>query len=289
MIMKQGYATTGYGKLHSVLLCKPTYYEFMPVNETAKSHLAKGEKLDRDRAIREHQNLAEAIQTTGAEIVWVEPRKEMPYQVFTRDLGVTTASGAFLGPFTFEMRRGEEDVAIPFIEKVVPIWKKISPEEGVVFEGGDFMYMNDHTVALGIGARTTPKGAEIVKKAMAEIDVEVIKVPFHPSFCHIDMIFNVVAEKVCVACVSALPDEFLSKLKAENWQIVETTPEDVLTLLGNLFAVDVGVVISPVHNKRINSALHALGVKIIEVELEELLKCGGGPHCMTFPLLRDPA
>jgi N-dimethylarginine dimethylaminohydrolase len=287
--MKQGFATTGYGRLRSVLLCKPTYYEFMPVNETAKSHLEKGEKLDRERAILEHQNLAEAIQSAGAEIVWVEPHKEMPYQVFTRDLGVTTARGALLGPFTFAMRRGEEDAASPFIEKAVPVWKKIPQQEGVVFEGGDFMYMNDHTAALGIGARTTPAGAEIVKQAMTEVDVEVINVPFDPRFCHIDMIFNVVAERVCVACVSALPEDFLTRLKAEKWQIVETTPEDVLALLGNLFAVDAGVVISPAHNKRINNALRALGVKIIEVELEELLKGGGGPHCMTFPLLRDPA
>ncbi len=286
--MKQGYATTGYGKLRSVLLCKPTYYEFMPVNETAKSHLEKGEKLDQQRAFREHQNLADAIRASGADVVWVEPQKDMPYQVFTRDLGVTTALGALLGPFTFSIRHGEEDVAAPFIEKVVPVWRKIPVQDGVVFEGGDFMYMNDHTVALGLGARTTPKGAEIVKSYMAELDVEVIPVLFEPRFCHIDMIFNVVAEKVCVACVSALPDDFLGRLKAEKWQIVESTPEDVLALLGNVLAVDPGVIISPAHNKRINSALRALGVKMIEVELEELLKGGGGPHCMTFPLVRDP-
>jgi N-dimethylarginine dimethylaminohydrolase len=287
--MKQGYATTGYGKLRSVLLCKPTYYEFMPVNETAKSHLAKGEKLDRERAFREHQNLVDALSATGANIVWVEARPDMPYQVFTRDLGATTALGALLGPFTFPIRQGEEDAAAPFIEKVVPVWKKIAPEPSVVFEGGDFMYMNDHTVALGIGARTTPKGAELVKQHMAEQEVEVIPVPFDPRFCHIDMIFNVVAERICVACVSALPADFLGRLKTEKWQIVETSPEDVLALLGNVLAVAPGVIITPTHNKRINTELRALGVELIEAELEELLKGGGGPHCMTFPLERNPA
>ena len=133
--MKQGYATTGYGKLRSVLLCKPTYYEFMPVNETAKSHLEKGEKLDRERAFHEHQNLADAILETGAEIVWVEPRKEMPYQVFTRDLGVTTAKGALLGPFTFPMRHGEEDVATPFIERWCPSGKKFHHRQALSLKG----------------------------------------------------------------------------------------------------------------------------------------------------------
>src|SRR5512146_973503 len=124
--MKEGYATTGYGKLRSVLLCKPTYYEFMPVNETAKSYLEKGERLDRERAFREHQNLADAILQTGAEIVWVEPQKDMPYQVFTRDLGATTAAGALLGPFTFAIRHGEEDIAAPLREPLSPPTQRIS-------------------------------------------------------------------------------------------------------------------------------------------------------------------
>ncbi|WP_206537514.1 arginine deiminase family protein [Listeria aquatica] len=29
-----------------------------------------------------------------------------------------------------------------------------------------------------------------------------------------------------------------------------------------------------------------LGLEVIEINLEEILKGGGGPHCMTFPLER---
>ena len=284
-----GYQTTGYGKLRSVMLCKPLYYEFMPVNETAKAHLERGEVIDKQRAFREHQNLADAILAIGAEIVWVEPQPHMPYQVFTRDLGVVTAKGALLGPFRFPIRQGEEDISIPFIEQRVPIWEKIPQQDHLVFEGGDFMYMDNHTVALGIGARTTPAGARLVQEKMGELDVEVVPVEFDPLYCHIDMIFNVVGERVAVACLEALPDPFLSRLRAEKWELVETSPQDVLNLLGNLLAVDVGVAISPANNAKVNAGLRTLGVQVMEVELEELLKGGGGPHCMTFPLLRDPA
>jgi N-dimethylarginine dimethylaminohydrolase len=200
-----------------------------------------------------------------------------------------TAKGALLGPFRFPIRYGEEDFSIPFIEKRVPIWEVIPQEDDLVFEGGDFMYMDSQTVALGIGARTTPAGARVVQSKMQTLGVEVIPVEFDPRYCHIDMIFNVVGERVAVACPEALPEAFLSRLKTEKWNLVETTPEDVLNLLGNLLAVDVGVAISPANNHKVNAGLRALGVQVIEVELEELLKGGGGPHCMTFPLLRDPA
>jgi len=95
------------------------------------------------------------------------------------------------------------------------------------------MYMNDHAVALGRERALLQREPRFVKNYMAELDVEVILVPFDPRFCHIDMIFNVIADKVCVACVSALNEDFLRRLKDEKWQIIETSPVDVLYLLGN--------------------------------------------------------
>lgn len=282
-----GYVTTGYGKLRKVLLCKPDYFDFQPVNETARSSLEQGIKADVQRVRLEHQNLADALIEAGAEVVWVEPDEESKYQVYTRDLGTVTSRGALLGKFHWPLRHKEVDLSLEVITQHVPVWKRAPDLPEVEFEGGDFMYMDEKTAAVGIGARTTPAGAQFVLESMAEIGVEVIPVKFDPRFCHIDMIFNVVAEKICVACVSVLPGDFVSRLKAEKWNIIETTPEDVLALLGNLFAVDEGVVISPRLNQRINGELRALGVRIIEVELDELLKGGGGPHCMTYPLLRD--
>lgn len=38
--------------------------------------------------------------------------------------------------------------------------------------------------------------------------------------------------------------------------------------------------------KTVNEQMHAYGLKVIEVDLKEILKGGGGPHCMSFPLER---
>jgi N-dimethylarginine dimethylaminohydrolase len=37
----------------------------------------------------------------------------------------------------------------------------------------------------------------------------------------------------------------------------------------------------------VNEALKALGLEVLTPEITQILKGGGGPHCMTFPLLRD--
>ncbi len=95
----QGYVTSSYGKLKRVLLCQPSYFQLEPVNETAKAYLAKGEQADIERVRNEHQNLADAIREAGVEVIWVEPDPDLKYQVFTRDLGATTANGVILGKF----------------------------------------------------------------------------------------------------------------------------------------------------------------------------------------------
>jgi N-dimethylarginine dimethylaminohydrolase len=284
-----GFVTNQYGKLRKVLLCEPRYYRLMPSNETAKAYLNRGQPLDMDLVHQEHQDLATVLTQVGAQVVWLEPQQHMPYQVFTRDLGVVTASGALLGQFTYAFRQAEVEAAIPVIEEAVPIWKRLPDRDDLRFEGGDFMYLDNHWAAVGVGARTTPGGARLVEEYMAEVGVEVTPLPIDHRYCHIDMIFNVVAERVCIACLELLPEKFVARLKTRGWQIVETTPEDVLRLLGNLLTLDCGLVLSPGHNARINGALRALGIDVVEIGMEETLKGGGGLHCLTFPLERDPA
>jgi len=285
----KGFVTNQYGKLRKVLLCEPRYYRLMPCNETAKSYLDRGQALDINLVYQEHQDLSKALAQAGAQVIWIDPEEHMPYQVFTRDLGVVTAAGALLGRFTYAFRQAEVEAAIPVVEQMVPIWRRIPEQDGLRFEGGDFMYLDDRRAVVGVGARTTPGGARLVERHMAELGVEVMAVPINHDYCHIDMVLNIVAERVCVACLELLPEKLVSRLKNERWQIVETTPEDVLRLLGNLLALDCGLVISPSHNTRINGALRALGINVIEIKMEETMKGGGGLHCLTMPLERDPA
>lgn len=283
----KAFVSNEYNKLESVLLCRPDHFELQPINEIASEFIRRGQLPDPERVQREHRDFAAAIEGAGVEVVWVEPRPNLPYQVFTRDIGVMTREGALLGRFFRTVRHGEEKEAATILEGHGPIWRTLKKEEGVAFEGGDFMYLDEKTVALGIGARTTQAGADRVGAAMAEIGVEVIPVAFDPQYLHIDMIFNVVSEGVAVVCLEALPDEFVKVVRKRGFELIEEPPEGVFSLNCNLLALDEGRVLSTTSNKNVNSQLRALGIEVVEVDLRDLLKGGGGPHCMSFPIRRE--
>jgi len=278
--------TNEWGRLRSVVLCRPEHFALQPINVIAASFIHKGDLPDPVQALREHDEFAKTLRALGVDIVWVTPDAGLPYQVFTRDIGVTTAQGVVLGAFREQVRRGEEQAAKAAIGDRVPIWHAMSVEPGVAFEGGDYMYVNEKQVALGVGARTTRAGADHIQTIAAALGVEIMPVEFDPKFLHLDMIFNVVGERVCTICKDALPDAFLGQIEKWGFETIDVSPEGVMDLNCNLLAIDEGRVVSPARNTSVNQRLRILGFDVIEVELVELLKGGGGPHCMTFPIER---
>jgi N-dimethylarginine dimethylaminohydrolase len=101
------------------------------------------------------------------------------------------------------------------------------------------------------------------------------------------MAFNIVAPGVAVCATEQMPDFFLRMLSKRGYELIEVPSEGVFLHHCNIQCIGEGRVLTFAGNTVVNRRLEALGLEIITPELTQILKGGGGPHCMTFPLLRD--
>lgn len=280
-----GYVNSATGVLKKVLLCPPEHLSFRPINVITEKWLEQGESANIAACVREHAELVQAYRENGVEVELIKARPELPYQVFARDFGACISEGVIIGSFREPCRQGESAVYEEEIRKLgIPVVARCT---NGCFEGGDFWMLDAYTIAHGIIARTDRAGFESVREQLCELGYHMVGVRCARENLHLDMCFNIVAEKIAVVCSAALPYEFMNMLKKRGFTLIDIAQEGVFLHHANLQCLGGGRVISFKNNRAVNERLRALGLTVIEPELSEILKAGGGPHCMTFPLIRE--
>jgi len=273
------------GVLKKVLLCLPTYYELVPISEVAKRHIETGEKVDHEVVEKEHAEMVDALRSAGIEILWERVHPDHPFQVFTRDFGTNTKVGPIIGKFRYPQRFGDEEFAIEVFEREgIPIAGRVTVG---AFEGGDCYYLDDETLIVGIGNRSTHLGVERASEILAPHGINVIGIEFHSKWNHLDMIFSMLAERWCLVVPEALPDSFMKMLHDRNFDTVEMTGEDAMQVFVNVLALGSEKILSFKQNVALNKKLRGLGFEVLDPTLGENTKGGGGPHCLTFEVERE--
>lgn len=276
------YVKDGTSELKRVLVSRPEYLKPAPINEIAKKW--KDTTMDVEKMLQEHQAFVEAYEKAGVAVEFLDADEERPNSVFARDFGGCVKEGYILGTFKLEMRYKEHvDYEKRMADLGIP---KIGEVTSGCFEGGDFMFMNEHWIAVGMADRTDAKGLAELKDILEPLGYEVTGVPLKREYLHLDMCFNLVDDHLAVAYKEGLPEEFLDRLKQEHIEII-SVPEAAIFMHGcNLQALGNHRVLSLKHNALVNAELSKRGMDVIELDITEILKAGGGPHCMTFPLER---
>ncbi|MBP5266321.1 MAG: nitrate reductase [Lachnospiraceae bacterium] len=276
------YVKDGTSELKRVLVSRPEYLKPAPINEIAKKW--KDTTMDVEKMLQEHQAFVEAYEKAGVAVEFLDADEERPNSVFARDFGGCVKEGYILGTFKLEMRYKEHvDYEKRMADLGIP---KIGEVTSGCFEGGDFMFMNEHWIAVGMADRTDAKGLAELKDILEPLGYEVTGVPLKREYLHLDMCFNLVDDHLAVAYKDGLPEEFLDRLKQEHIEII-SVPEAAIFMHGcNLQALGNHRVLSLKHNALVNAELSKRGMDVIELDITEILKAGGGPHCMTFPLER---
>lgn len=277
------FVINGTSTLKKVLMSPPTFLkQAAPINAISVQYADR--LLDQKKMLKEYASLVSAYQAAGVEVVEQPAFADTPNAVFARDFGGCVREGYILGRFKKEIRLAERDnYEQKMLELGIP---KIAEVTRGYFEGGDFAFIDETTIAIGQIDRSDAQGIEEIQTQLESYGYSVYAVPANPDYLHLDMCFNLVAPKIAIAYTAGLPDDFLALLDQKGIAVISGSEAMIYQHGYNVQALGNGRVLSLAQNKAINSVMYELGLEVIEVEITELLKAGGGIHCMTFPLER---
>ena len=149
-------------------------------------------------------------------------------------------------------------------------------------EGGDVI-VNDQTVFMGIGERTTLKACREMQEHI-QGRYQIVPVPLSPGILHLDTVLNVLPSQNVIAYLPGLADGLPEQF--ENYNLIEVNEWEAGTLATNILVLSGGKIISQQRHERINNILMDLGLEILFVDFTEITKLGGGPRCSVLPLKR---
>jgi N-dimethylarginine dimethylaminohydrolase len=123
---------------------------------------------------------------------------------------------------------------------------------------------------------------------MAAEGFEVKYAPIDEFYVHIDLMVCMLAPKLAAVCLDTTDPEIVSWLRSKQIEIVPVSFTDTMALGCNVVALGNDRVLSVASSKDLNAKLRALGFTVYDPDMSQFLLAGGGVHCMSQQLRRDP-
>lgn len=275
--------------LRKVLVKRPD--EAFAVDDPAKWHYAGRPNLE--IAQQEHDALVAILRRAGAEVIYHnELQPGRADAIFVHDPAIVTRHGAVVLRMGKSLRRGEEAaIARRFEELGVPVHYTLHGE--ALAEGGDLLWIDHNTLAVGLGFRTNIEGLRQLGEALEELGVEIIPVqlPYYagPEAClHLMSFISIVDHQVAVVYLPLMPVPFWQYLQDRDFRFIEVPDEEFETMGANVLALAPGQCLMLEDNPITGERLEKAGCQVLTYRGKEIsLKAEGGATCLTRPILRE--
>jgi N-dimethylarginine dimethylaminohydrolase len=245
--------------------------------------------VDLPAAQREYEALCELLSGLGVTLHELGAETDSPDLVYTFDPLLVTDRGAVALRSGKPSRQGEEAVLERWTaEHGIPLAGRIEAPGTV--DGGDTFWLRPDLFCVGRSLRTNAAGADQLA-GMVGGDVRVFDVPYGegPEVClHLLSVISPVAEDLATVYLPLLPSGLHELLADLGVDLVPVPEEEFPTLGCNVLAVRPGEVVVAEGNPKTAAALAERGCEVHEFPAWEVgINGGGGPTCLTRPILRD--
>jgi N-dimethylarginine dimethylaminohydrolase len=210
--------------------------------------------------------------------------------IYVRDASVMCAAGAILCRMGKPQRAAEPAaLADTYRALGVPIVGAI--EAPGKLEGGDLTWLGPRIAAVGRGYRTNDEGIRQLRVLLGDTIDELIVVPLPhyrgPSdVFHLMSIISPVDRDLAVVYSPLMSVAFRERLLDLGYRLVEVPDHEFESMGANVFALSPGRALMVAGNPATRAALERAGAEVLVYDGSEIsLKGGGGPTCLTRPLL----
>jgi N-dimethylarginine dimethylaminohydrolase len=250
---------------------------------------------DYGRAIAEYDRFLEQIAVSGATIETLPAAAGVGLDsIYARDASVPCDQGMILCRMG-KPQRAEEPAAQgrTFAALGIPVTGAIEPPG--TLEGGDVVWLDGRTVAVGRGYRTNDEGIRQLRVLLGDSIDELVVVPLPHwrgagDVFHLMSIVSPVDRDLAVVYSSLLPVPFRERLIEHGVSLVEVPEAEFDTMGTNVLALGPRRCLMLAGNPETRRRLEWAGAEVIEYEGHEIsLKGGGGPTCLTRPVTRGTA
>jgi dimethylargininase len=245
---------------------------------------------DPARIAREHEAFCSLLEQAGAEVLFAQSRADgNPDAVYTYDPVLVTNAGALLLNPGKECRRTEPAALAEDLERMgIAVAGQLEGEERA--EGGDCCWLDERTLLVGRGYRTSDEGIAALRRLLPGVEVPAFDLPHwrgRAEVMHLLSLLSPLADNLVVAYPPLLPVRLAELLGQRGIEIVAVPDEEFETMGSNVLALAPRVALAVNGNPKTRRRLEQAGVEVFVYDGKELSKGDGGPTCLTRPLLRS--
>jgi N-dimethylarginine dimethylaminohydrolase len=250
------------------------------------------ERPDLARAMDEYDHFVTLLKRFDIDLYFLPSDERVGLDsIYTRDASIVCNKGIILCNMGKDERNDEPaSQEAAFRDRGIPIHGAITGNGRV--EGGDVAWIDEHTLAIAHGYRTNNEGIRQVRELMGDCINELIIVPLPHwrgpnDVFHLMSILSPIDQDLVLVYSPLMPVFFRETLLSRGIVLVEVPGSEFETMGCNVLAVAPRKCIMLSGNPHTRIRLERAGVEVHEFEGQEIcIKGGGGPTCLTRPIVR---
>ena len=245
---------------------------------------------DRAELLSQHAAFRALLTSLGVEVLNTAAPEGMVDFTFVHDSCFVVGEGFVELAMTKPVRAAEPPQLAAFLRELG--LRQLGTLTGAAHtDGGDMFWLDETTLAIGRGYRTSAAAVEQMAALLAPegasvraYDLPGWRGPQH--VLHLMSVVSLVAPDLALTFPPLAPVALLQDLAAMGITTLPVDEDDFAQQGCNVLAVRPGVVVMTDATPRTAAMLESAGVEVHTYRASEINKGDGGPTCLTRPVLR---